>query len=81
MTKMKLYGEEITKKTVVSKFLPRVTSKFYPVVTAIEEAHDMSNCTFYELMSSLQSHEEQLNSLQEQHGGKSFPGKGRKFWW
>ena len=76
VNKMKSYGEKISDQTVVEKILRTLTEKFEHVVSAILEAHDMSNYSFDELMSSLQTHEERLNRKQEKEEEKAFQVKG-----
>ncbi|KAK6279600.1 hypothetical protein POUND7_019867 [Theobroma cacao] len=69
---MKSYSEDIFEETVVAKVLRSLTPKFEHIVAAIEEAHDLSNYSFDELMSSLQAHEERLFRSHEKNEEKAF---------
>ncbi|KAK6255552.1 hypothetical protein SCA6_016857 [Theobroma cacao] len=73
---MKSYGEDISEETVVAKVLRSLTPKFEHIVAAIEEAHDLSNYSFDELMSSLQAHEERLFRSHEKKEEKAFQVNG-----
>ncbi|EOY04542.1 Uncharacterized protein TCM_019778 [Theobroma cacao] len=72
VNQMKSYGEDISEETVVAKVLRSLTPKFEHIVAAIEEAHDLSNYSFDELMSSLQAHEERLFRSHEKNEEKAF---------
>ena len=53
-----------------------LTPKFEHIVATIEEAHDLSDYLFDELMSSLQAHEERLLRSNEKNEEKAFQVKG-----
>ena len=57
MTQFQTYGESLEQKIVVQNILRCLTKKFSMVVTAIEEAKDLSKFTLEELTRSLLSHE------------------------
>ncbi|KAJ0080658.1 hypothetical protein Patl1_12136 [Pistacia atlantica] len=76
---MKSYGEKITDEIIVAKILRSLTPKFEHVVAAIEKSHDLSNCSFDELMSSLQAHEERLNRSHDKNEEKAFQVKVESF--
>ncbi|KAH7691867.1 Zinc finger CCHC-type protein [Dioscorea alata] len=73
---MKVYGDAITEKTVVSKILRSLTPKFTHIVAAIEEAKDLSILSLDELSGSLQAHEVRLNKLSEYVESKAFQVEG-----
>ncbi|XP_021909031.1 uncharacterized protein LOC110823062 isoform X2 [Carica papaya] len=75
VNQMKSYGEVIYEETVVAKVLRSLTLKFEHIVAAIEEAHDLSNYSFDELMSSLQAHEDRLLRSYEKNEEKAFQVK------
>ena len=57
VTQFQAYGEPLEQKVIVQKILWCLTKKFSMVVTAIEEAKDLSKLTLEELTGSLLSHE------------------------
>ena len=57
VTQFQTYGELLEQKIVVQNILRCLTKKFAMVVTAIEEAIDLSKFTLEELTRSLLSHE------------------------
>ena len=57
VTQFQTYGEPLEQKIIVQKILRCFTKKFSMVVTAIEEAKDMSKFTLEELNGSLPYHE------------------------
>ncbi|KAJ8769958.1 hypothetical protein K2173_009040 [Erythroxylum novogranatense] len=76
VNQMKSYGEDISEKTIVAKVLRILTPNFEHIVAAIEEAHNLSNYSFDELMSSLQAHEDRLLRSHEKNEEKAFQLKG-----
>ncbi|XP_060195162.1 uncharacterized protein LOC132624392 [Lycium barbarum] len=76
VNQMKSYGEDISEETIVAKVLRSLTPKFEHIVATIEESHDLSDYSFDELMSSLQTHEESLLRLHEKNEEKAFQVKG-----
>jgi len=56
VSQMRSYGEQISDKTIRTKVLRSLTPKFNHLVTAIEEAKDLSIYFVDELMGSLQSY-------------------------
>ena len=56
------YGEPLEQKIIVQKILRCLTKKFAMVVTAIEEAKDLSKFTLEELTGSLLPHEFAIHS-------------------
>ncbi|XP_051150332.1 uncharacterized protein LOC127264830 [Andrographis paniculata] len=59
---MKVNGEAISKQGKVEKILRTLTSRFKHVVTAIEEAHDVTELTGKLLSSSLKAHEQRMDN-------------------
>ena len=57
VTQFQTYGEPLEQKIVVQKILRCLTKKFAMVVTAIEEAKDLSKFNLEELIGSLLPHE------------------------
>ena len=58
---IKSYGEEVPEKKVVEKILRSLPQKFEHVVAVIEETKDLTKLSQYELMGSLEAHEERVN--------------------
>ena len=65
MTQFQTYGEPLEQKIVVQNILQCLTKKFAMVVTAIEEAKDLSKFTLEELTGSLLSHEVRVTQEEE----------------
>ena len=65
VTQFQTYGEPIEQKIVVHNILRHLTKNFAMVVTAIEEAKNLSQFILEELTGSLLSHEAQLNQEEE----------------
>ncbi|XP_058223045.1 uncharacterized protein LOC131332766 [Rhododendron vialii] len=61
VNQIKSHGEAIQDKKVVEKILRSLPPKFDHCVAAIEEAKDLSKMTMFELMGSLQAHEQRIN--------------------
>ena len=61
VTEFQTYGEALEQKIIVQKILRCLTKNFFMVVTAIEEAKDLSTFTIEELIGSLLSHEVRFN--------------------
>ncbi|XP_050878661.1 uncharacterized protein LOC127082466 [Lathyrus oleraceus] len=60
VNQIKTYGEVLTSKYVVSKFLSSLAPKFDHVVVSIEESKDLSNMTKQELQGTLESREQPM---------------------
>ena len=75
VSQMRTYGEKISNETIVAKVLRSLTPKFDHVVTAIEEAKDLSILSIDELMSSLQAHEARINRALERNEEKALEVK------
>lgn len=73
---MKVYGDPITEKIVVSKILRSLPPKFIHIVAAIGESKYLSTLSMDELSSSLQSHEVRLTKLTECSDMKAFQDRG-----
>ena len=58
---IKICGEALTTRAVVSKILRSLGPKFDHVVAAIEEGKDLSKLTKEELQGTLESHEQRMN--------------------
>ena len=65
VTQFQTFGEPLEQKVIVHTILRCLTKKFSMVVTAIEEAKDMSQFTLKELTRSLLSHESRINQEEE----------------
>ncbi|XP_073064165.1 uncharacterized protein [Primulina eburnea] len=68
-------GDNIQDKRVVEKILRSLPPKFDHCVAAIEESKDLSNLSMFELMSSLQAHEERINRSSKQPLEQAFQSK------
>src|ERR1051325_7713753 len=68
VNQIKICGETLTTRVVVSKILRSLFPKFDHVVVAIEEGKDLSKLTKEELHGTLESHEQRMN---ERDAGKS----------
>ena len=88
VTQFQTYGEPLEQKIVVQNILQCLTKKFAMVVTAIEEAKDLSKFTLEELTGSLLSHEVRVTQEEELltnafntqaslHRGRGRGGRGR----
>ena len=53
-------GDSVEEKKIVDKILRVLPQKFQHVVTVIEESKDLSQLTMYELMGSLEAHENRM---------------------
>jgi len=71
VSQMKIYGENISNETIVSKVLRSLTKDFDHVVAAIEESNDLSKYSLDELMGSLIAHEVRINRSDEKVEGES----------
>ena len=60
VNQIKVCGEVITTKSVVSKILRSLAPKFDHIVVAIEESEDLSVLTKEELQGTLESHEQRM---------------------
>ena len=65
VTQFQTYGEPLEQKVTVQNILRCLTKKFAMVVTAIEEAKDMSKFTLEELIGSLLSNEARFTQEEE----------------
>jgi hypothetical protein len=63
---IKSCGDEIPEKKVVEKILRSLPQKFEHVVAVIEETKDLTKLTQYELMGSLEAHEQRVNRYNNQ---------------
>ena len=68
VNQIKICGEELTTRAIVSKILRSLAPKFDHVVVAIEDGKDLSKLTKEELQGTLESHEQRMN---ERATGKS----------
>ena len=75
VSQMRTNGEKISDETIVAKVLRTLTPKFDHVVTAIEEAKDLSILSVDELMGSLQAHEARINRSSERNEEKALQVK------
>ena len=75
VSQMKVYGENISNETVVSKVLRSLTKDFDYVVAAMEKSKDLSTYSFNELMSSLLAHEVRVTGSYEKVEEKAFQVK------
>ena len=60
VNQIKVYGEVLTSRSVVSKILRSLAPKFDHVVVAIEESKDLPALTKEELQGMLESHEKRM---------------------
>ena len=60
VTQMISHGEIVEERRIVEKVLRSLPSKFYVIVTTIEETKDLSKFTIDELHASLMTHEQRL---------------------
>ena len=63
VNQIKVCGETLTTRVVVSKLLRSLAPKFDHVVVAIEEGKDLSKLTKEELQGTLESHEQRMNEI------------------
>lgn len=63
VNQIKSCGDSIPEKRVVEKVLRSLTPKFDYIVAAIEESKDLSKLSMFELMGSLEAHEERMRRL------------------
>ena len=72
VSQMKIYGENISNETIMSKVLRSLTKDFDHVVAAIEESKDLFKYCLDELMGSLIAHEVRINRSGEKVEEKAF---------
>lgn len=75
VNQIKSHGEAIQDKKVIEKILRSLPPKFDHCVAAIEEAKDLSKMTMFELMGSLQAHEQRINRSSSQPIDQAFQSK------
>ncbi|PNX79108.1 copia-type polyprotein, partial [Trifolium pratense] len=63
---IKSCGDEVPEKKVVEKILRSLPQKFEHVVAVIEETKDLTKLSQYELMGSLEAHEQRVNRYNNQ---------------
>lgn len=78
VNQMRSYGDKIPDQRVVEKMGIRLPEKYESIVTAIEEAKDISSLTVHEWMGSLQSHEQRLNRHAEKSVESAFQSLGSR---
>jgi ribonuclease HII len=61
VNQIKVCGEVLTSRLVVSKILRSLPPKFDHVVVAIEDSKDLSTLTKEELQEKLESHEQRMD--------------------
>ena len=89
VNQIKICGEMLTTRDVVSKILRYLTPKFDHVVVAIKEGKDLSKLTKEELQGTLGSHEQRMterpvgksksNVALQAYSTKETKGKGKWF--
>lgn len=81
VNQIKSHGETIEDMRIVEKVLRSPPSKFDPLVVALEETKDLSQCRIDELQASLINHEHRLKksdiSLENTFAAQSFITHGR----
>jgi gag-polypeptide of LTR copia-type len=61
VNQIRVFGDTMEEKIVVTKVLRSLTPKFNHVVAAIEESKNLDTYSFNELMGSLQTHESRMS--------------------
>jgi gag-polypeptide of LTR copia-type len=76
VNQIRVFGDTMEKKIVVTKVLRSLTPKFDHVVAAIEESKNLDVYSFDELMGSLQTHESRMSKTKDKNDEKAFYMKG-----
>ncbi|XP_057449943.1 uncharacterized protein LOC130741148 [Lotus japonicus] len=72
---IKSCGDDVSEKKLVEKILRSLPKKFEHIVAVIEETKDLSKLTQYELMGSLEAHEQRVNEYNNQPSEQVFQAK------
>ncbi|XP_057418661.1 uncharacterized protein LOC130712864 [Lotus japonicus] len=72
---IKSCGDDVSEKKLVEKILQSLPKKFEHIVAVIEETKDLSKLTQYELMGSLEAHEQRVNKYNNQPSEQVFQAK------
>ncbi|XP_026377725.1 uncharacterized protein LOC113272025 [Papaver somniferum] len=75
INQIQAFGDTIAEKKIVEKLLRSLPFKFEHVVAAIEESKDISTLSMYEMMGSLEAHEQQISRYVEKPIEQAFQSK------
>ena len=64
VAQIRSHGETVEERSIAEKVLRSLPSRFYVIVTTIEEIKDLSKFTVDELHASLMTHEQRLGRIE-----------------
>ncbi|XP_020263393.1 uncharacterized protein LOC109839376 [Asparagus officinalis] len=75
INQIRSYGDKIEDKKIVEKILRSLSPTWDHIVAVIKESKDLSKLSFYELMTSLESHELRRSRFSSQEVEQAFQSK------